>query len=170
MHTITKPVNYIETGFRPFPGIALLVSAAGSCAAQGITEITLPGTRVFPESITSTPEGTLIIGSLGHGNILRVAPKKTVAEEWIKPGTGGLNGVLGVFADERGRQLWVCSNNLENKGEATGLERELNYRNDANLKDKDPGTSESMPYRFRGNQLPMSVARREVSNTRRECE
>jgi sugar lactone lactonase YvrE len=121
MHTITKPVNYIETAFRRFRAIGLLVSAAGFCAAQGTTEITLPGARVFPESITSTADGTLIIGSLGHGNILRVAPKKTAADEWIKPGTGGLNGVLGVFADEKGKQLWVCSNNLENKGEATAV-------------------------------------------------
>jgi sugar lactone lactonase YvrE len=44
-----------------------------------------------------------------------------LAEEWIKPGTGGLNGVLGVFADEKGKNLWVCSNNLENKGEATSV-------------------------------------------------
>ncbi len=97
---------------------ALFLLAAAGYAAQP-TEITLSGTRIFPESITSTSDGTLIIGSLGHGNILRIAPGKTDAEEWIKPGTGGLNGVLGVFADERSRTLWVCSNNLDNKGEAT---------------------------------------------------
>ena len=44
-----------------------------------------------------------------------------MAEEWIKPGSGGLNQVLGVFADEKGKTLWVCSNNLENKGEATAV-------------------------------------------------
>ena len=99
-------------------GGALLV-LAGACAGQNVTEITLPGTRVFPESITSTADGTLIVGSLGHGNVLRIAPGKATAEEWIKPGTGGLNGVLGVYADEKGKTLWVCSNNLEGKGEAT---------------------------------------------------
>src|SRR5215471_3132046 len=97
-----------------------LATKAGAASA-GPTEITLPGTRVFPESITSTADGTLIVGSLGHGNILRIPPGKTSADEWIKPGTGGLNNVLGVFADERGKQLWVCSNNLENKGEATAV-------------------------------------------------
>ena len=94
---------------------------AGPCIGQGVTEITLPATRIFPESITSTADGTLIVGSLGHGNVLRIAPGKTTAEEWIKPGTGGLNGVLGVFADEKNKLLWVCSNNLENKGEATAV-------------------------------------------------
>jgi len=97
-----------------------LATKAGAASA-GPTEITLPGTRVFPESITSTADGTLIVGSLGHGNILRIPPGKTSADQWIKRGTGGLNNVLGVFADERGKQLWVCSNNLENKGEATAV-------------------------------------------------
>jgi sugar lactone lactonase YvrE len=100
---------------------ALLAVVAGACVAQTRTEITLPGTRIFPESITSTADGTLIVGSLGHGNVMRIAPGKTTAEEWIKPGTGGLNGVLGVFADEKGGLLWVCSNNLEGKGEATSV-------------------------------------------------
>ncbi|MBZ5575169.1 MAG: hypothetical protein LAP40_01255 [Acidobacteriia bacterium] len=100
---------------------ALIVWAAIASAAPAITEITLPGTKVFPESITSTADGTLIVGSLGHGNVMRIAPGKTMAEEWIKPGAGGLNQVLGVFADEAGKSLWVCSNNLENKGEATSV-------------------------------------------------
>jgi sugar lactone lactonase YvrE len=100
---------------------ALLFQAASAYAAPPVTEITLPGTRVFPESITSTADGTLIVGSLGHGNVSRIAPGKTMAEEWIKPGTGGLNQVLGVFADEKGKTLWVCSNNLDKKGEATAV-------------------------------------------------
>jgi sugar lactone lactonase YvrE len=99
-----------------FGAFALTLMAAGA-----ISEITLPGTLVYPESITSTADGTLIVGSLGHGNVMRIAHGKDVAEEWIKPGTGGLNQVLGVFADEKGKTLWVCSNNLEQKGEATSV-------------------------------------------------
>jgi sugar lactone lactonase YvrE len=98
---------------------ALILIAANGFAAQTISEITLPGTRVFPESITSTPDGTLIVGSLGHGDVMRIAPGSSTGEEWIKPGTGGLNQVLGVYADPKGKTLWVCSNNLQNKGEAT---------------------------------------------------
>jgi len=101
--------------------VVIMLGTAGASLAQNVTEITLPGARVFPESITSTADGALIIGSLGHGNILRVAPGKTAAEEWIKAGTGGLNGVLGVYADEKNKLLWVCSNNLEGKGEATAV-------------------------------------------------
>src|ERR1700733_144064 len=101
--------------------IALLVLAAAVYAADAPTELTLPGARVFPESITSTADGTLFVGSLGHGNVSRIAPGTAVVEEWIKPGSAGLNNVLGIYADEKGKTLWVCSNNLENKGEATAV-------------------------------------------------
>ena len=104
---------------RRFIQYALILVAAGSYAAPSITEITLPGKRVFPESITSTADGTLIVGSLGNGNVSRIKPGSATAEEWIKAGTNGLNQVLGVYADEKGKTLWVCSNNLQNKGEAT---------------------------------------------------
>jgi sugar lactone lactonase YvrE len=100
---------------------AALLAAAVSAHAAPVKEITLPGTLVYPESITSTADGTLIVGSLGHGNVMRIAPGQTTAEEWIKPGTGALNQVLGVFADEKSKTLWVCSNNLEQKGEATSV-------------------------------------------------
>src|SRR5580704_6350943 len=101
--------------------LLFLTLAACTSWAQVVTEITLPGTRVFPESITSTADGTLYAGSLGHGDVLRIAPGKSTAEEWIKPGTGGLNNVLGVFADEKNNLFWVCSNNLENKGDPTAV-------------------------------------------------
>jgi sugar lactone lactonase YvrE len=99
--------------------VAALMLTTSGYAAQSITEIVLPGTRVFPESITSLADGTLIVASLGHGNVMRIPYGSTMAEEWIKPGTGGLNQLLGVYADEKDKTLWVCSNNLENKGEAT---------------------------------------------------
>jgi sugar lactone lactonase YvrE len=104
---------------RALGAAALILITASACAAQPITEITLPGTRIFPESITSTSDGTLFVGSLGHGNVSRIASGTATVEEWIKPGTGGLNQILGVYADEKGKTLWVCSNNLQNKGEAT---------------------------------------------------
>jgi sugar lactone lactonase YvrE len=112
---IRKPI------VRVLSAVALLAAAAASSTAQNVTEITLPGTRVFPESITSTPDGTLIVGSLGHGNVMRIAPGKTDAQEWIKAGTQGLNSVLGVFADEKNKLLWVCSNKLGPTGDPTAV-------------------------------------------------
>jgi sugar lactone lactonase YvrE len=101
--------------------LALAATAAVSFGGKSITEITLPGTRVFPESITSTKDGTLIAGSFGHGNVLKIAPGKTDAVEFIKAGTNGLNTVLGVFADEKNKLLWVCSNKLGPTGDPTAV-------------------------------------------------
>jgi sugar lactone lactonase YvrE len=112
MNNFSISPRILQAAFATFA--AVLASAANP------TELQLPGTRVFPESITSTTDGTLIIGSLGHGNILRAAPGKG-AEEWIKPGANGLSSVLGVFADEKSSTLWVCSNNLDGKGTPTAL-------------------------------------------------
>jgi hypothetical protein len=98
-----KRFSHFRKAWGPLSVTALSVLAVGTCAAQHITEITLPGERVFPESITSTSDGTLIVGSLGHGDILRILPGKTTATEWIRPGTGGLNNVLGVYPTRRAK-------------------------------------------------------------------
>src|SRR3984885_9157160 len=109
-----KPVLFLSP-------LAFLFVTAVSFAGDSATEITLPGTRVFPESITSMSNGTLIVGSFGHGYVLRIAPGKTDAVEWIKAGTNGLNTVLGVFADEKNKLLWVCSNKLGPTGDPTAV-------------------------------------------------
>src|SRR5580704_8090052 len=67
-------------------------------------------------SITSTKDGPLILGSLGKGNVSRIAPGSTTSVEWIKPGTNGLNQVFGVYADERFNNLWVCSDRTGDAG------------------------------------------------------
>jgi sugar lactone lactonase YvrE len=90
-------------------------------AAYAQTEITLPGTRIFPESITSTKDGTLYYGSLGNGNVMRIPKGTTTAEEFIKPGAAGLANVLGILADEKAKTMWVCSPNLDGKGDPTSL-------------------------------------------------
>lgn len=63
---------------------------------------------VFPESITSTADGTLIAGSVGTGQIYRAAPGATTAEGWIAAVTDGPTAVLGVYADEANNTLWAC--------------------------------------------------------------
>jgi sugar lactone lactonase YvrE len=92
----------------------VIAGVASAYAAQPVTEITLPGTRLFTESITSTKDGTLIVGSLGKANVSRIPYATTTVTEWIKPGTNGLNAVYGVYADEKYKTLWVCSNHYDN--------------------------------------------------------
>lgn len=76
------------------------------------TDISIPGTGVFPESITARSDGTLYIGSVGKAQIYRVAPGESTAQPFIQPGTGGMKQIFGVFADEGSNTLWACSNQL----------------------------------------------------------
>jgi hypothetical protein len=92
--------------------IAALALAAGlGGAAQAATPapVSIDDTNVFPESMTATSSGDLIIGSSGKGTIYRAKAGAAKAEVWIDPKTSGMSGVLGVFADDKGKTLYVCS-------------------------------------------------------------
>ena len=97
-------------------GLTVGLLAGSGRATAAPSEITIPGDHVFPESITATSDGTLIIGSLGQGSIYRAAPGASTAKLWIKPGTAGMMSVLGVLADERSGTLWACSSDLSAAG------------------------------------------------------
>ena len=81
------------------------------CMAQGADrpEITFSDGRIFPESLTSTKNGAVFFGSLGQDSVYRAPATSSKAETWIQPKAGGLQSVLGVFADEPAGVLWVCA-------------------------------------------------------------
>jgi sugar lactone lactonase YvrE len=85
----------------------LAMTSGGVAWAQ--QNVIVPGSADFPESITSTGDGTLFMSSMAGGRIFRATPGATEAAEWIKPGTNGLLSVLGVLADEKTNTLYVCS-------------------------------------------------------------
>lgn len=91
------------------------VEAASADAAPppaAAAEISIPGTRVFPESITAGSDGSLYIGSVGLAQIFKVAPGASTAEVFVAPGTGGMKQIFGVYADTGTSTLWACSNEL----------------------------------------------------------
>ena len=90
--------------------IALAIAVLSASVAQAApTEIVLTGERIFPESLTSTRDGTVIVGSMGGKGIFRAKPGAATAEPWIAPGTEGSQAILGVLADDRTGILWACS-------------------------------------------------------------
>jgi sugar lactone lactonase YvrE len=108
--------------------VAALCIVLAGCASQRVgvpDQVLLNGSRLFPESLTSLRDGTLIIGSIGEGAVFRWRPGEKQAERWIQPGTDGLLSPFGVWADERTHRLWLCSNEAPNSpikaaaGEAT---------------------------------------------------
>ncbi len=95
---------------------ALFSSAFWLTAAAGPSSIALPGERAFPESITSARDGTLFIGRLGEGGIVRANPRTGAAALFVAPGAAGSRSITGVFADEASGTLWACSNDLSALG------------------------------------------------------
>lgn len=94
--------------------VVAIVSGVGQAAAAP-KEIVLPGDRTFPESITSTLDGTLYVSSLATGGVFRVKPGAE-PEVWIKPGAYDTRSTFGVLADEHSHTLWVCSNDVSALG------------------------------------------------------
>jgi hypothetical protein len=90
---------------------AVVVSLLGAGAPRAVaaTAIAIDDKDVFPESLTSTRAGDLIIGSSAKGAIYRAKGGASTATLWIDPKTSGMAAVLGVYADEPSRTLYACS-------------------------------------------------------------
>lgn len=86
---------------------------AAPAAAPPPADLSIPGTGLYPESLTSSSDGSVYIGSVGKAQIYKVAPGGSEAQPFIAPGTGGIKQVFGVFADDSTGTLWACSNEMQ---------------------------------------------------------
>ncbi|AKR55186.1 hypothetical protein GCM10011321_16290 [Youhaiella tibetensis] len=77
-------------------------------AAYAVDQVQIGDQKVFPESITSTADGTLYAGSMPLGQVFKAAPGAETTELLIDRPTEGPAAVLGVYADEAAKTLWVC--------------------------------------------------------------
>jgi hypothetical protein len=70
--------------------------------------IALSEATFYPEGIAAAADGTLYIGSIGLGTIVRVAPNSTTAEPFMA-GTVSERGVIGITVDStRNNMVWFC--------------------------------------------------------------
>ena len=93
--------------------LASSVLTAGLAQAQ-TAPVNLPD-KSFPESVTSTSDGALYVGSFNHGGVTRITPTGKV-DAFISPGANGSRSTLGVLADEKSDTLYACSNDLSGMG------------------------------------------------------
>jgi streptogramin lyase len=100
--------------------VAVLSSATSPTAIAETRSIALPGLRAYPESLTSTADGTLFIGRLGDGGIVRANARSGEVAVFVPPGASDSRSISGVFADERSNTLWACSNDLSAFGGPSG--------------------------------------------------
>jgi sugar lactone lactonase YvrE len=102
--------------------IVNLFVAASILYAADPTVISIASKNLFPESITSTADGTIIIGSYGTNSIWRIPAGSNSATKWIDvAGTGPL---LGVLADEKSGRLLVCKAGVKTFDLKTGAAKE----------------------------------------------
>ncbi|HMI54205.1 MAG TPA: c-type cytochrome [Candidatus Saccharimonadales bacterium] len=71
-------------------------------------ELSIPGEKIYPESLTSTTDGRVFIGTITARTIFVVKPGESAAIPWIQPDKETTLGVYGVFADARSNTLWAC--------------------------------------------------------------
>jgi sugar lactone lactonase YvrE len=105
--------------------LPIVVTALPAAAAAPPDTINIPGERIFPESLTSSSDGSVIIGSIAQKAVYRAKPGSDTAEVWIAPGTENLNNVLGVFADNKAGTVYVCSNLLGPPGPGPAVNAQL---------------------------------------------
>lgn len=87
----------------------VVAEVAAPSPAPLLPDIRIMDTQVFPESITSTADGTVYAGSV-KGVVYKAEPGSAEAHPWIlhSPENGILT-ILGVLADEKSSTLWLCS-------------------------------------------------------------
>jgi sugar lactone lactonase YvrE len=96
-------------------GLLLALAAASTptwsagAALRPVADVLIDGKSVHPESITSTRDGSLYIGSV-PGIVYRATAAEATATPFIRPdAVNGLGTVFGVLADEKAGLLWVCT-------------------------------------------------------------
>jgi sugar lactone lactonase YvrE len=94
--------------------LVLMLGVASDIARAQTAPVGVPD-KSFPESVTSTTDGTLYVGSFNLGGVVKVAPGGK-AEQFVKPGAGDSRSTLGVLADEKSGLLYVCSNDITGFG------------------------------------------------------
>lgn len=103
-----KPQFLLSCLFSLISSGALLMSSS-AFAQREPGDIRIDDTAVFPESVTSSADGTVYVGSV-KGNVYRAMPDSNVAHPWIRHSPdNGILTILGVLADDAHDTLWLCS-------------------------------------------------------------
>ncbi len=77
----------------------------------------LPGDKYYPESLHAASDGTLYVGSLGTGQVVKFAPGSKTPTTFIA--AGDPKGVAGVYVDNAASLLWLCAADISSTPPAT---------------------------------------------------
>jgi len=90
----------------PFQALSLSLDD-GSLGAQ---KVALPGPDYYPEGTASAADGTLYVGSIMQGTIVKVPAGSTTAQTFVTKPTVR-RGVIGLTVDPGRQLLWFCDSN-----------------------------------------------------------
>jgi len=88
------PAKHLAKRWIRWAGAANLLAAAWALYAADPAIISIPSKNLFPESITSTADGAIIIGSFGTSTIWRIPPGENNAAQWIDASAAGPDAAL----------------------------------------------------------------------------
>src|SRR5262245_40551286 len=89
------------------PGLSTDNQALASPGGSRGKTIALTGPIFYPEGIASDRDGTLYVGSIGTGAVVRIAPGSSTPEVLVEP--RALFGTYGMAVDRPRGLLWVCT-------------------------------------------------------------
>lgn len=83
----------------------------GSVSRCGADGLELPGDAFYPEGIAIGGDGTVYVGSLATGEVVRFPGGTGPAETFVASG-GALTNTVGLLYDSARSIIWACTSNL----------------------------------------------------------
>lgn len=90
------------------PGPAGNQGPPGDAGLVQHDELALPGPAFYPENLHASADGTLYVGSLTTGAVVKFFPGQAEATPFL-PGGGAVKGIAGVLIDEQTQSLLICA-------------------------------------------------------------
>lgn len=94
-------------GTNGMDGMDGAMGAPGDAGLTQLDELALPGPAFYPENLHASADGTLYVGSLTTGAVVKFAPGEGKATQFLAAGT--VRGVAGVLVDEVTQSLLICA-------------------------------------------------------------
>jgi len=123
MQLSRPPAKHLAKRWIKWAAAANLLAAACALYAADPAIITIASKNLFPESITSTADGAIIIGSYGTSTVWRIPAGENNAAQWIDA-SSAKGALLGVLADEKSGRLLVCQAGVKTFDLKTGAAKE----------------------------------------------
>lgn len=81
--------------------------ATGQAGPADVSQLELPGPTFYPESLHAAADGTIYVGSVATGQVVKFAPGSTTATVAVAK-SPTVSGIAGVLVDDANMLLYAC--------------------------------------------------------------